>query len=76
MINQQPTIEEEGIMSLDCIERTDKEYVYPWIVIDLDNDNKQISCGKTCDDAWYGAAESLDNTLFEMRETLRKILKD
>ena len=63
-------------MSLDCIERTDKEYVYPWIVIDLDNENKEIAFGETCDAAWQNAAESLDNTLFVMRETLRKLLKE
>lgn len=62
-------------MSLDCIKRIDKPRVYPWVIIDIDDDNKEISCGATCDEAWCGAANVLDDKLFHMRETLRELLK-
>lgn len=60
-------------MSLDCIERTDKLRVYPWIIIDLDNNNKEISCGKTCEEAWCCAAAELDNKLFALRKAFKDI---
>jgi len=53
-----------------------KDKAYPYQVCKFGEPNNVIGIGKTKEEAWEAAALNLNNTLFELQESISKALQD
>lgn len=59
-------------MNLDCIEGSElREEDSAWVIIDYDNDNKELCSSHSVDHAWFLAAILLQAKLNKVEEVLK-----